>query len=147
MTDQETTVSEPQENEIPDSAAATQTTFEAAAPPETSAENTKKQIFPFRSKKNTFSRDEWILSNISSDELMEYLKMEHQRTELLLNSREERGKRFLTAFELTVSLASIIAITYLLKDNPSILISILYTIGIVAVFWLWKKTHDGDSKK
>lgn len=73
---------------------------------------------------------------------MDYLKLEQKRLELLQNAKDIRGKRILTAFELTVSLLAVTAITYFLKDNPTILISILYTVGIISALWLFKKTND-----
>lgn len=103
----------------------------------------KKPLFRFRSKNNdSFSRDEWILSNINNEDLMDYLKLEQKRLELLQTAKDVRGKRILTAFELTVSLAAVTAITYFLKDNPTILISILYTVGIISALLLLKKPTD-----
>lgn len=126
----------------------TNTIEEKTAAPEVSAEpevniSEKKPLFHFRSKDNApFSRDEWILQNLKSEDLMEYLKLEQHRMELLQEAKDVRGRRILRAFELTVSLAAVSTITYLLKDNPTILISILYTLGIVSVFWLWKRPND-----
>lgn len=106
----------------------------------------KKPLFRFRSKNSpSFSRDEWILSNISSNDLMDYLRLEQTRLELLQKAKDIRERRILKAFELTVSLGAATAITYLLKDEPTILISILYIIGIVSVFWLWKKSNDKNT--
>lgn len=86
-----------------------------------------------------FSRDQWILSHLSEKDLMKYLELEQKRAEMSQQAKETREKRIFTAFQLTVSLAAVVAVTYLLKDNPSILVSILYTIGIIAALWLWKK--------
>lgn len=103
----------------------------------------KKPFFRSYSRKiDSFSRDEWILSNIDNKDLMDYLKLEQKRLELLQTAKDTRGQRILTAFELTVSLAAITAITYFLKDNPTILICILYTVGIISALWLWKKPTD-----
>ena len=86
-----------------------------------------------------FSRDQWILSHLNEKDLMKYLELEQKRAEMSQQEKETREKRIFTAFQLTVSLAAVVAVTYLLKDNPSILVSILYTIGIIAALWLWKK--------
>lgn len=118
--------------------------------PETETEikiSEKKPLFHFRKDNNTFSRDEWILQNLNSEDLMEYLRLEQHRMELLQEAKEVRGKRFLKAFELTVSLAAISLITYFLKDNPTILISTLYTLGIIIVFWLWRKPNGKNDEK
>ncbi|WP_318583939.1 hypothetical protein [[Clostridium] scindens] len=68
-----------------------------------------------------------------------YLQTFSHSLEMSQQEKETREKRIFTAFQLTVSLAAVVAVTYLLKDNPSILVSILYTIGIIAALWLWKK--------
>lgn len=86
-----------------------------------------------------FSRDQWILSHLNEKDLIKYLELEQKRTEMSQQAKETREKRIFTAFQLTVSLATVVAVTYLLKDNPSILVSILYTIGIIAALWIWKK--------
>lgn len=128
-------------------------TFEAAEPDDVQPQDNdtkiieKKPLFHFRKDNNTFSRDEWILQNLNSDDLMEYLRLEQHRMELLQEAKEIRGKRILKAFELTVSLSAVSLITYFLKDNPTILISILYTFGIIGAFWLWKKPHNKDDNK
>lgn len=105
----------------------------------------KKPFFHFGTKKDAlFSRDEWILQNIKAEDMMEYLQLEYKRMEFLQNMKEIRSKRILRAFELTVCLAAVVAMTYFLKDNPTILISVLYTLGIISVFWIWK--HPKDKK-
>lgn len=98
-------------------------------------------FFNFRSKKDAFSRDQWILSHIAPDSLMDYLRLEQKRLELLQAQKETREKRLLTAFELTVSLIAVIAVIWLLKDNPIILVNILYIIGIICAVWFWKKPN------
>ncbi len=73
---------------------------------------------------------------------MEYLALEQRRLEFLQQAKETKQKRLLTAFQLLISLAAIVAVTYLLQDNPTILISILYIVGIVAALNIWKNPHD-----
>lgn len=85
-----------------------------------------------------FSRDEWILSQLDKEDLMEYLVSEQKRSELDKQLKETREKRLFNAFQLTVSLAAVVAVVYLLQDNPTILVNILYIAGIVAGLWLWK---------
>ena len=85
-----------------------------------------------------FSRDEWILSQLDKEDLMEYLVLEQKRGELDKQLKETREKRLFSAFQLTVSLAAVVAVVYLLQDNPTILVNILYIAGIVAGLWLWK---------
>lgn len=105
-------------------------------------ERPRNRLFRFRSANEEESRDKLILSRIRDEDLMEYLALEQRRLEFLQQSREAKGKRLLIAFELLISLAAIVAITYLLQDNPTILISILYITGIVAAFYAWKNPRD-----
>lgn len=106
----------------------------------------KRHFSPFRAKRSDFSRDEWILSHIDNSQLMEYLKLEQTRFEQLQEAKERKEKRLFTAFKLTVSLAAIVAVIYLLKDVPTILVNILYIAGILAAFWFWKNPKDKNEK-
>lgn len=101
-----------------------------------------KRLFRSRKEDMNFLRDKWILSRISDNDLMEYLRLEQKRHDQFMEERELRNKRILSAFQLTISLAAVVAIVYLLKDNPTILVNILYIFGLLAGFWLWKKEKD-----
>lgn len=107
-------------------------------------ERPKRSFFRFRSNDDEETRDKLILSRIKDEDLMEYLALEQRRLEFLQQSKELKEKRILTAFQLLISLAAIVAITYLLKDNPTILISILYIVGIIAALNIWKNPHKKD---
>lgn len=107
-----------------------------------SAEDPKRHFFHSRSRDNSYSREQMILSRIKDEDLMDYLKLEQERLEFLQQAKEVKEKRLLTAFQLTISLAAIVAVTYLLKDNPTILISILYIVGIIAALNIWKNPRD-----
>lgn len=73
---------------------------------------------------------------------MEYLRLEQKRNDQLQHAKDIREKRIMTAFLLTVSLAAIVAIVYLLKDNPTILVNILYICGLLTGFWVWKNPRE-----
>ena len=92
---------------------------------------------------DNFSRDQWILSHIKDEDLMEYLRLEQHRMELLQQAKEKREKRIFTLVQLLLSLA----VTYLLKDNPTILLSILYIVGIIGAFWIMKNPKDKSDRK
>ena len=96
---------------------------------------------------DNFSRDQWILSHIKDEDLMEYLRLEQHRMELLQQAKEKREKRIFTLVQLLLSLAAVIAVTYLLKDNPTILLSILYIVGIIGAFWIMKNPTDKSDRK
>lgn len=96
---------------------------------------------------DNFSRDQWILSHIKEDDLMEYLRLEQQRQEFLQQVKEKREKRIFTLIQLLLSLTAVIAVTYLLKDNPTILLSILYIVGIIGAFWIMKNPKDKNERK
>lgn len=94
----------------------------------------------FRSRKEeAISRDQLILSRISDAELMEYLRLEEKRAVRLQEAKEIRSKRMMTAFMTTITLTAVVAVVYLLKDNPAILVNILYIAGLLTAFWFWKK--------
>lgn len=102
----------------------------------------------FRSKRKIeMNRDEQILSRISDDDLMEYLRMEQKRMELLQQAKEVREKRFWTTFQLFICLLSVILVIYFLKDNPVILVTILYTLGILTALRIWSKSQNGRDRK
>ena len=102
----------------------------------------------FRSKRKIeMNRDEQILSRISDEDLMEYLRMEQKRMELLQQAKEVREKRFWTTFQLAICLLSVILVIYFLKDNPVILVTILYTFGILTALRIWSKAQNGKGSK
>lgn len=94
-----------------------------------------------------FTPADEIAFKITEDHITEYL--EGSREARLQRFKEEREKRLLTAFELAAALASVVLIVYFLKDNPAILVNILYIIGALAGLWLWKKpnAHHKNDKK
>ena len=101
-----------------------------------------KHFFHAQRDELQFLRDKWILSKISEDNLMDYLKLEQKRNEVIHQEKEAREKRIMNGFTLTVSLASIVAVVGLLRDNPTILVNILYIAGFLGALWLWKKDKD-----
>ena len=104
-------------------------------------EEQKKKSFRFRKKDVEASRDKWILSRISDEDLMEYIRLEQKRSEQTQKAKEIRDRRIITTVQLAISLAAIVAVIYFLKDNPVILTNILYIVGIVAVILFWKGPH------
>ena len=110
-------------------------------------EKPHRHFFRSRARDVENTRDKLILSRIKDEDLMDYLKLEQQRLEFLQQAKEVKEKRLLIAFQLTISLAAIVAIVYLLKDNPMILISILYIVGIIAALNIWKNPRSKDKDK
>lgn len=92
-------------------------------------------------------RDEIILSRIPDKDLMEYLRLEQRRMESQQHAREIREKRIWIAFQMTIALIAAVLVIYFLKDSPAILISILYTAGLLIAFNIWNKHKDGRSPK
>lgn len=88
--------------------------------------------------KKEFSSEQWILTHIGDENLMEYLKMEQKKEEDIRKAKDGRQKRILSAFQLTVSLAAVITVIFLLRDNPTVMVNILYIIAIIVAFWIWK---------
>ena len=67
-------------------------------------------------------------------------KIEMNRDEQILSRISE--KRFWTTFQLFICLLSVILVIYFLKDNPVILVSILYTVGILTALRIWSKSQN-----
>ncbi len=89
-----------------------------------------------------FSREQWILTHIGDENLMEYLRMEQKKEEDVRKAKEARQKRFLSAFQLTVSLAAVIIVMFLLRENPTVMVNILYIIAIIVALWIWKNPRS-----
>lgn len=103
------------------------------------------RFFDYFTREGKYIREQAVLSKIDDEHLMDYLLLEQKRYENEQKFRDERGKRILSAFQLAVSLAAIVAVIGFLKDEPTVLVNILYIIGIVAAIWLWRtknKTAD-----
>lgn len=98
-----------------------------------------RRFLGFRKPDENVMRDKLILEKIKDDDLLEYLKLEQKRFELLQQAKDIREKRILSAFQLSVSLAASVAVIYFLKDEPTILMSVLYICGLLIGFWIWKK--------
>lgn len=96
------------------------------------------RLFDLFSGEAKFAREQAVLSRIDDAHLMDYLALEQKRYESQQKQKDERGKRFLSAFQLAASLAAIVAVIGFLKDEPTVLVNILYIIGIIAAIWLWK---------
>ena len=114
--------------------------------PKTSIRSANFLQFPFQ----TQDRDEpWWTDPLphQHEDLMEYLRMEQKRMELLQQAKEVREKRFWTTFQLSICLLSVILVIYFLKDNPVILVTILYTFGILAALRIWSKGQNGKDSK
>lgn len=90
----------------------------------------------------SFSRDEEIISRLRDEDLLKYLAMEQEKEERRQQAKEIRERRIFAGFQLTVSLAAIVAIVGFLKDDPTVLVNILYIIGILTALWIWKHPKD-----
>lgn len=91
------------------------------------------------SHSSAFSPADELTAKITEDHITEYL--EGSREARLQHFKEEREKRLLTAFELAAALASVVLVVYFLKDNPAILVNILYLVGALTGLWIWKRPH------
>lgn len=113
--------------------------------PKKDSEKEKKQIhdfFHFRKNIEDFTREDWILSRIPAEDLMEYLAIEQKRNEMLQKAKEVKEKRIFTTIQIALSMAAIVGVVWLLKDNPTVLVNILYITGIVIALWIWRGKQD-----
>ncbi len=93
----------------------------------------------------SFSPSEQVAGRITGEHITEYL--EGSREERLLAFKERREKRFLTALEILAALTAIVLIVWFLKENPAILVNILYLIGGLGIFFIWRQPHKKDGEK
>ena len=101
-----------------------------------------RRFFSSRKEDMNFLRDKWILSRISDEDLMEYLRLEQKRNDQLQHARDIREKRIMTVFILTIVLIAAVFIIYLLKDNPTLLTNVIYICAILGAFLLWKNPRE-----
>lgn len=112
---------------------------------ETDSDKEKKRIsdfFHFRKNISDFTREDWILSRIPAEDLMEYLTMEQKKNEMLQKAKEVKEKRIFTTLQIAISMAAIVGVVALLRDNPTVLVNILYITGIVIALWIWRGKQD-----
>ena len=88
----------------------------------------------------SFSPSEQIAGKITEEHITEYL--EGNREERLQAFKERREKRFLAALELIAVMTAVVMVVWFLDDNPAILVNILYIIGGLGAFFVWKHTHE-----
>ena len=99
-------------------------------------------FFRLRKDVEDFTREEWILSRIPEEDLMEYLKMDQKNNEMLRKAKEIKEKRIFTTLQIAISMSAIVGVVALLKDNPTVLVNILYITGIVIALWIWRGKQD-----
>lgn len=99
-------------------------------------------FFRLRKDMEDFTREEWILSRLPEEDLMEYLKMEQKNNEMLRKAKEIKEKRIFTTLQIAISMSAIVGVVALLKDNPTVLVNILYITGIVIALWIWRGKQD-----
>lgn len=123
---------------------------------EKEADAQEKSIYrkgnPFRRKtyfgdEEEMARDEWILSRLRDEDLMEYLSLEHRKAEMLQKAKETKERRIFFLVQMIVCLAAIVGVVYFLKSEPVVLVNILYITGIVIVLWIWKNPKDKSESK
>ena len=99
-------------------------------------------FFRLRKDVEDFTREDWILSRIPEEDLMEYLRMEQKNSEILQKAKEIKEKRIFTTLQIAISMSAIVGVVALLKDNPTVLVNILYITGIVIALWIWRGKQD-----
>lgn len=93
----------------------------------------------------SFSPSEQIAGRITEEHITEYLEGNHE--ERLREYKERREKRILNALELIAVLVAIVLVVWFLGDNPAILVNILYIVGGLGAFFIWKHPHNKNDKK
>lgn len=118
----------------------------SAGQPDTAGHGGEKKrvsdFFHLRKDMEEFTREDWILSRIPEEDLMGYLTMEQKKSEMLQKAKEIKEKRIFTTIQIAISMSAIVAVVALLKDNPTVLVNILYITGIVIALWIWRGKQD-----
>ena len=96
----------------------------------------------FGDEEDNFYRDEEIISKLEGEDLLKYLAMEQEKEEHRREAKEVRERRIFSGFQLTISLAAIVAVVGFLKDYPTVLVNILYIVGILIALWILRQTKD-----
>lgn len=115
---------------------------QAGAPGHGRRKKRSNDFFHLRKDLEDFTREDWILSRIPAEDLMEYLAMEQKNSEMLRKAKEIKEKRIFTTLQIALSMSAIVAVVALLKDNPTVLVNILYITGIVIALWIWRGKQD-----
>ena len=96
----------------------------------------------FGDEEDNFYREEEIISKLEGEDLLKYLAMEQEKEEHRREAKEVRERRIFSGFQLTISLAAIVAVVGFLKDNPTVLVNILYIVGILIALWILRQPKD-----
>lgn len=146
METEQTILSQPTEKKAAETVTQIQQSVEIQEQKEKNEPEPKRSFIRSR-KKAAASREEQILSRIKDEDLMKYLEMEHERLEMMQSIKEAREKRSFTMLQLLISLAAIVIVVFLLRDNPTVLVNILYIVGIIIVLWILKGPHEKNPFK
>lgn len=139
METEQTILSQPTEKKAEETVTQIQQSVEIQEQKEKSEPEPKRSFIRSR-KKAAASREEQILSRIKDEDLMKYLEM-------MQSIKEAREKRVFTMLQLLISLAAIVIVVFLLRDNPTVLVNILYIVGIIIVLWILKGPHEKNPFK
>lgn len=139
METEQTILSQPTEKKAAETVTQIQQSVEIQEQKEKTEPEPKRSFIRSR-KKAAASREEQILSRIKDEDLMKYLEM-------MQSIKEAREKRSFTMLQLLISLAAIVIVVFLLRDNPTVLVNILYIVGIIIVLWILKGPHEKNPFK
>lgn len=139
METEQTILSQPTEKKAAETVTQIQQSVEIQEQKEKTEPEPKRSFIRSR-KKAAASREEQILSRIKDEDLMKYLEM-------MQSIKEAREKRVFTMLQLLISLAAIVIVVFLLRDNPTVLVNILYIVGIIIVLWILKGPHEKNPFK
>ena len=142
METEQTILSQPTEKKAAETVTQIQQSVEIQEQKEKTEPEPKRSFIRSR-KKAAASREEQILSRIKDEDLMKYLEMEHERLEMMQSIKEAREKRVFTMLQLLIS----VIVVFLLRDNPTVLVNILYIVGIIIVLWILKGPHEKNPFK
>ena len=92
-----------------------------------------------------FTKEDYILMRLRDEDLMEYLRMQERKEAQIHEEKEKRNSRIYSILQILIVSLAIVLIVWFLKDNPTVLINILYIGGILLFVWFWKRSKSNPT--
>lgn len=106
-----------------------------------------KEYYSFGDSDYEFSREDYIITRLRDEDLMEYLRMQEKKEEKQRAAKEARNAKIYSLIIFAIAAVSVVLIVWFLRDNPAVLVNILYIAGILLVMWFWKHPKEDGGKK
>lgn len=105
-----------------------------------------KEYYSFGDSDYEFSREDYIITRLRDEDLMEYLRMQEKKEEKQREAKEARNAKIYFLIMFAIAAIAVVLIVWFLRDNPAVLVNILYIAGILLVMWCWKHPKENGGK-